>query len=81
MVATASWSGAFTMLNESQRAKLRKARERAGLTVRQAAAAAKISHSSWAHIETGRRASDLATIRRMALVVGLELRVDLVRKR
>ena len=69
------------MLNEPQRAKLRKARERAGLTVRQAAAAARISHSAWTHIGTGRRASDLATIRRMALVVGLDLRVDLVRKR
>lgn len=69
------------MLTDSQRDKLRTARQSAGLTVRAAATKARISHSAWTHIETGRRASNLKTLQRMAHVVGLDLRVALVRRK
>ena len=40
-----------------------------------------ISHMTWQRIETGEVKSDLETIRRMAEVVNLDLRVDLVKAR
>lgn len=69
------------MLTKSNRLKLRHARECAGLTVRAAAAKAGICHGAWSHIETGRNAGTAATIKAMAKVVGLELRITLVRVR
>ena len=69
------------MLTESQRDKLRSAREHRGLSLRQAADKAGICHSAWSHIETGRNSGSVDTIKAMAKVVGLELRILLVRVR
>ena len=58
-------------------ARLRAAREAAGMTQAEAAALASISQNHWSNIEAGQREASITTLRAMARAVGLSVR-DLV---
>jgi transcriptional regulator with XRE-family HTH domain len=68
-------------VTEKQRAQLKAARVKCGLTLVAAAERAGISHCFWQWVETGRKTPSLPTLERMAAAVGLAVEVRLRRAR
>jgi len=80
---SATKSSGPTLLGPADAARMRRARLKEGLTLKQAAAAAGVSHPYWSAVEQGRKGANLARLRTMLAVVGLDVqcRIRLVRRR